>query len=583
MYFSNHFHKAFINLVGNVLQSGTTADLTPGQLGFADAKTWDLVAVGAASVSTHPLVVLCQGSLYQNDKLGKFHGGYQESVKSRPINGRLITKFTKFIPRDEKAHVVQIGYNGNVDCACPEFEKDKTYYLRVEVKGSPVLRTYTRNLYRTFGVYTGCPTSDCPDVACTESADPKKVFEEIARMINEDPEIAQFLKEVKVVTQGTTSITGVTVYTYRGSVCDEGNIRAISQVLAAEPDAKLISRSGNSSTYEVKVIGSASAPDDLDSGELDCGDLEWTLYNVSYKAEKVICLTLPLKSNGASNLSDVQSMYSGDDKFVVGSIVIGDGDCSTTTTTTTTTTTSSTTSTSTSTTTSTTEAGTSYVGCTETIQATILSDNEVDLVCEGVDSAVFSMPQSFNGVMWEDCPCCDPADDVDQCVGLRLVAKKSTEITDQFSNCSFDPMDHVETEPIKIIVSFVNMFGESCAFRSLPVTEIQQPVIPEGLGEFALRELLLSASYQQDWFNGDARMREVLSYPYLDAIDRTAKYVIYIIAHTIPTGIGPSGTIGQDRFLYRVFVEQGIAATTFESWMAAYLTSAGTGVALETL
>lgn len=576
MYFSNHFHKAFVNLAGAILQSGTTSDLIPGQIGFADAKTWDLISVASADVATHPLVVLTQGSLYQNDKLGKFHGGYQESVKSRPINGRFITRFTKFVPRDEKPHVMQIGYNGSADCACPSFDKDKTYYLRVEVKGSPVLRTYTRNLYRTFGVYTGCPSTDCPDVACAETADPKVVFEKFAEQIVADPEIAKFLKEVKVVTQGQTSVNGLKVYTYRGSVCDEGNIRAISEVLSHNADVKLIERSGGTSTYEVKVVNSAVAPSSI---SLSCGTLAWTLYNVSYKAEKVICLTLPLKSDGSSNLSDVRTAYSGDDKFVSGSIVVGDGDCTTTTTTTSTTTTT----TSHTTTTTTTEAGTSYVGCTETIQATILSDNEVDLVCEGLDSAVFTFPQSFNGVAWDECPCCAPAEDTDQCVGLRIVAKKSTEITDQFSNASFDPMDHVETEPIKIIVSFVNMFGESCTFQSLPVTEVQQPVIPEGLGEFALRELLVSASYSQDWFNGDTRLREVLSYPYLDAINRKSKYVIYVITHTIPTGIGPSGTIGQDRFLYKVFVEQGVNASTFESWMNAYLTTAGTGVALETL
>jgi hypothetical protein len=213
----------------------------------------------------------------------------------------------------------------------------------------------------------------------------------------------------------------------------------------------------------------------------------------------------------------------------------------------------------------------------------LLSDNEVDLVCEGVDVAQFTFPQSYDGYAWEDCPCETVTVDADQCVGLRLVAKKSTEITDQFSNASFDPMDHVETEPIKIIVSFVNMFGEACEFASMPVTEVQQPVIPEGLGELALRELIQSAMYQQDFFTGDTRIREVIAYPYLQAIDRTKTYVIYTIAHTIPTGIGPSGTIGQDRFLYRIFVESGKDASTFETWMSNYLSSAGTGVSMETL
>lgn len=574
MYFSNYFHKAFINLAGAIRQTGTTADLTPGQIGFADAKTWDIIPVASADVADHPLVVLTQGSLYQTDKIGKFHGGYQESVKSRPINGRLINKFTKFVPRDEKPHAVQIGYNGSVDCRCPEFEKDTSYYIQVEVKGSPVLRAYTRNLYRTFQVYTGCPSSECPDLTCTSSADPRKVFESFAALINEDPEVRQFLKEVKVVTEGITTVDGVNVYTYRGSVCDEGNIRAISEVLGENPDAKLVERSGNVSTYEVKVVDDDTPPDDITG--LTCGDLEWELYNVSFRLRNVICLTLPLKEDGSSNLSDVQAFYADSDNIF--NIILGDGEG--TTTTSTTTTTSSTTST---TTTSTTEAGTSYLGCTETIQAIIISDNEVDLVCEGVDAATYTMPQSYNGYMWEECPCEEVADDTDQCVGLRLVAKTSEEISDQFGDCSFDTMDHVETEPIMIGVSFVNMHGETCEFESMPVTQLQLPVIPEGLGEFVIRELLLSASYQQDFFVGDPRMREVLSQPYLDAVDRKSKYVIYIIAHTIPTGIGPSGSVGQDRFLYRIYVQEGVTATNFEAWMNAYLTSAGTGVALEVL
>src|SRR5690606_35398806 len=110
MYFSNHFHKAFINVAGAIKQAGTSAELAPGQNAFVDAKDWSVVSVANANVATHPLVVLAQGSLYKDDKIGKFHGGYQESVKSRPINGRLITRFTKFVPVDEKPHVVQIGY-----------------------------------------------------------------------------------------------------------------------------------------------------------------------------------------------------------------------------------------------------------------------------------------------------------------------------------------------------------------------------------------------------------------------------------------------------------------------------------------
>lgn len=571
----NHFVKSFINLVGAIRTTGSTVDATAGQLGFASAKTWQFIPTGSASVATHPEVYLIQGSLYQDDKLGQHptgrasHGGYKESVKSRKINGRYITWFAKKNPVEEKPHVVQIGYNGSVGCACPEFEKDKYYWIRVELKGSPVLRAYTRNLYRTIGVYTGCPDGDCTDLGCAESADPKKVFEKFAELIKTDPEIAKFLKEVKVVTEGNSSLTGTEFGVYQASRCDDGTIKSIAEVAGAYgTDIKLLSHTGSTSTYE---ITSEEAPDD--SVELE---LTWVLVDTVYKVTKQICLTLPLKADGSSNLADVTTYYDG----ILSNVAVYDEG---TTTTSTTTTTTSTTTTSTTSTSTTTEAGTSYVGCTETLQADLLSDNFVDLICEGVDVGTFTFPTAYQGYSWEECPCEDEADNVDQCVGLRLVAKKISEITDSFGDCSFDQFDHIEYEPIKILVSFVDMDGEACAFKSMAVTEIQQPVIRQGLGETVVRDLIQSAMYEQQFFFEDNRLREVTAYPYLNAVERSAKYVTYYIAHNVPTGIGPSGNIGQDRFLYKIFVRQGTDSSTLEAWMNAYLTSAGTGVTLQTL
>jgi hypothetical protein len=572
MYFSNHFHKAFINLAGSVATSGETYDLAPGQLAFADAKTWDIIAPASASVTTHPLVVLCQGSLYQNDKITKFHGGYKETVKSRPINGRFITKFTKHSPVAEKPHIVQIGYyNSATDCACPEFEADKYYNFRVEVKGSPVLRAYTRNLYRVFGIHTGACTVPEGSGGDAGIVDPKLVFENIAAQIKADPEIAQFLKEVKVVVQGSTAPTTTAFVTYTASRCDAGDIVAFSEVAVAYPTATMLSRAGAETTYQ--IIKSGAAPTD----DVNSTGLTWTAVQTQWKATKKICLTLPLKADGSSNLSDVITALASNTNVVSGSVFLYDEAIDGTTTTTTSSTTSTTT-------TSTTKVGDGTVGCTETIQALIYSDDYIDFECEGTDVAVsYTMPQSYNGYMWEECPCEALTANVDQCVGLRLKAKTSDEVTDKFSNCSFDQFDHVETEPITIIVSFVNEFGEACEFNSMPVITVQNPVIPQGLGELALRELLQSSLYSQDFWLSDPRMREVIQYPYLQAIDRNKNYVVYTLAHTIPTSIGPSGTIGQDRFLYRIFVEEGVSATNFETWMSNYLTSAGTGVSMETL
>lgn len=561
----NHFKKSFLNLVGAIRTSGSTVDLTPGQIGFASAKTWQLIPLANANVAQHPEIYLVQGSLYKEDQLGKHfkdrasHGGYKESVKSRKINGRYITWFAKHVPVSEKPHVVQIGYNGSVDCACPEFEKDKWYWIRVELKGSPVLRAYTRNLYRTIGVYTGKASSDCPDVSCAESADPKKVFEKFAEGIKNDPELHFFLKEVKVVTAGQTSLTGVEFGKYQASRCDDGGVQALAQVAAVYGnDVKLVSHVDSTSTYEI-IAPTSSAP--ANNSQLG---LTWTRVDTFYKVTKKICLTLPLKEDGSSNLSDVQAFYGSSLSDI--SLYTYEG---TTTTTTSTSTTSA-------------PDQNNFAGCTETIQAFLLSKNTVDLVCEGVDAAEFQMPQSFKGYSWEDCPCETSTVNPDQCVGLRLVAKTTEELTDTFSDASFSQFDHVEYEPVKIIVSFVDMHGDE-TFEPMTVTEIQQPVIRQGLGENVVRELIQSAMYEQNFFFEDNRMREVTAYPYLQAVTRKAKYVTYYIAHTVPTGIGPSGNIGQDRFLYKIFVKEGVDSSSFEAWMNAYLASAGTGVTLQVL
>jgi hypothetical protein len=561
MYQNNYFHKSFINLVGAIKESGSTSALAPGQIGFASAKTWDLIGTGSASFATHPEFYLTQGSLYKNDKIGKFAGGYAESEKSKKINGKYITKFTKFSPVAEKQHVVQIGYNGSADCACPSFEKDKTYYLRIEVKGSAVLRTYTRNVYRTLSVYTGCPSSNCPASACAETTDPYKVFEEFAKQIMVEPEIKHFLKEVKVVKAGQTSISGVTINIYRATrTCDTGLLEDYAAVKAVFPTATVYSSTAKTVTYEVRKTGGAPSND----GGLG---ITWALADVMYKASKKICITLPLKENGDSNLSDITSFYSGN--ALISGIALYDEETTTTTTTT-------------SSTTSTTQPGTSYAGCSETLQATLYSVNDVDIICEGVDVAEFEMPTSYKGYTWETCPCAVTSSS-DSCVGLRLVAKKTVDLMDSFSNGSFSPSDHVETEPLTIIASFVDMDGGTCEYKTIPVTTLQNPKVREGLGEFVARDMILSAAYDEEFFMEDSRMREVFEYPILNAVDRQATYVKYQIAHVIPTQIGPSGNVGQDRFLYNIYVKSGVNASTFETWMNNYLSTTGTGVSLETL
>ena len=119
--------------------------------------------------------------------------------------------------------------------------------------------------------------------------------------------------------------------------------------------------------------------------------------------------------------------------------------------------------------------------------------------------------------------------------------------------------------------------------KSLAVTGVQEPQRRQGLGEKVVRELIQSAMYEQNFFFEDNRLREVTAYPYLQAVDRKARYVTYFLAHGVPTQNGPSGQWGFDRFLYKIFVKEGVDASTFETWMNNYLGTTTTGVTLQTL
>lgn len=170
-YFNHAFNKVFVGTAGFVTDPGTkTSELTKGQFTFVDPTAWDVPADLDPDTTLACPLVLAAGSIYANDKIGKFHGGYQESVKSKIINPKYVTRFYRVDPCDPQQAQITIGLNqDNYDDpgTCEKtFLCDSTYYLRVDIKGSPVLRFLSRNTYFTADAYTGC----CADDALSPTA-----------------------------------------------------------------------------------------------------------------------------------------------------------------------------------------------------------------------------------------------------------------------------------------------------------------------------------------------------------------------------------------------------------------------------
>lgn len=177
-YFPHAYKKVFVAADVDTV-GGTTSDaLTAGQVALLD-KTFTSVAPG--SVVAGGLYTLAQGSFHTVDKLGPHHGGYQESVKSKGINPKFISKIWTVAAAAPTAATATIETtDGEV------FAAGEHIYLRVDVKGSPALRFLGRNAY-----FVADYTVDCQTGATVE---PAAVLLEIAAQIEGDPLVSPFVQ-----------------------------------------------------------------------------------------------------------------------------------------------------------------------------------------------------------------------------------------------------------------------------------------------------------------------------------------------------------------------------------------------------
>lgn len=168
-YFNHAFSKTFVATDGFYKTAGAYYNGINGDIGntfkftFVDPNTWVVPDVDGATTVACPLV-LVSSSIHPNDKIGPFHGGYSETVKSKTINPKYITRFYRVDPCDPQNAQITVGLNQNnfedPGTCSKDFLCGETYYLRVDIKGSPVLRTLSRNTYYTADAYTGCCAAD---------------------------------------------------------------------------------------------------------------------------------------------------------------------------------------------------------------------------------------------------------------------------------------------------------------------------------------------------------------------------------------------------------------------------------------
>jgi len=177
MYFPNAFRKSFLPASTTLAASGGTDALTAGQIGFFDAKTFQVVSAQASPF------ILAEGSRFASDKIGPVHGGYKESKKSKAINPKYVSRLIKIAGKAAVNQIIKVEANACAGLAC-----DSTVRLRLDVKGSPALRFLNHQLYQTLDAYTGC----CD--ASNSAIDHTVALLKWADQINEEPLVKEFVQ-----------------------------------------------------------------------------------------------------------------------------------------------------------------------------------------------------------------------------------------------------------------------------------------------------------------------------------------------------------------------------------------------------
>lgn len=259
-YFNNAFNKTFIANSTLATANTATSALTAGQVALVSGDDWESVALpGGAGVPAVPvgsLAYVVQGSFYTKDSIGNNpgHGGYKESVKSKGINPRFITRLwkTNCTVASQATASLQLASN----CApC-----GKTQFLRIDVKGSPALRFLNHNAYAI---------ADSANVCCIDGQDfidPTVVLAAMAKMALADPLIKPFVAEGDINGIGFTT-AGMAGLTLAAGVAYTVGVKATTVAPSGGSGAKVqvltISGTGVILTFKVVDPGTGYSVGDV--------------------------------------------------------------------------------------------------------------------------------------------------------------------------------------------------------------------------------------------------------------------------------------------------------------------------------
>lgn len=582
MYFSHAFRMTLLGTDPfSPATSGTTAQLTAGQFGLYDQSYTGITY--AATASTKPFY-LVQGSYYKqtgySDMIGT-HGGYQESVKSKLINPKYISRIFWVSAKAPRQQVVQIPVTCGLSC-------DTTYRLRVDLKGSPALRFLSHNVYRVLDSYTGCCSTTNPGFV----KDPVATLVDWKEQINASAYFNQMVQaraykfkgNVIISSVGSPSVTGTT-FTFNttntsgvsvGQRITGLNLPANSFVTAVASTATATIGAGGTattSTYTVTsgntlsgavTLGSSVTGGGFPVGSYVSAYTSTTNYVITYPTQTVAptlsgiftvsatCTisyptqaTAPSLSAGTFKVyNDLYGANGGSTTFF--NTIVG------------------------------TALQNTYVGQATYIPSTNTQSNPAGTVTNATVGSLATSTASTSAAHVY-APDADAASFNADCF-LELTAAY---VETKFGNPTFTVTDNYDLEPLKIIASVMDDSGNPCLTTCIGnsvlgdagiATVVQNYQQASGVGETVLRELILTGRYRQEAF-GDGvnidtfRMREIEANPgvmgMLTLANRNALYNKLCILHNVPRFNNPTSTFDNDQYLIEIAVPQAVGLSSF--------------------
>ena len=560
-YFNHAFKKAFIatnstpftGLAGG--QLGTPGNIpAKGQVCFVDAKSWVVQPTAGTPNKCCPLV-LAGGAIYQNDKIGPFHGGYLETNKSKEINPKYVSKFWFAAGCAPQNNIIHVGVT-------PFTDDTSGTTVAIAAAGANLLD----------GVYTEVPLLVNPLAAAPYGAEGTitVVGNVVTNIVitNGGTGFATGATTVNAGYSGFTATTvngsdvidvtaitantlfpqvGQTIYGMTG--VPNGSI--IEEILSIDPATGLGTyRISQNATAGASVAGLAYiiGYDGAGVYTIPSFTITNTTLPVATCAKTFLCgetynLRLDIKGSPALRLLNHNSYLT----------------------------------------------VSAYTGCCD---ATAIAPTPVDpgiVMIEWAKQIVnsplinpFVLPvvattRGASKQLWypAGATVTPPAGwtlggTLEQFTSVAYVAGytaglilNGAYVDTKFGDCTFQISDFYEVEPVRLYASEVDLNGEPCEFSGLCVVTECQGRQGNGYGETYMRDLILSESYRQNFFATDLRIREITQGIDVFGIPNfsrgtaasPSRYNAFYLQHNVPRFNNPSSTFDNDQYLLEVVVQ----------------------------